>query len=187
MAPQQSKYVNPVKTPSNANGSNKWYEWSVINTNLVVDDSVATVESSGRVTGVASGTAILRFKYKITQMSGSCYVYVTEVPQGTYFIENRTYEKFMQVDNDEAPNYSASGAIMEQFSFDGGDYQKWTITALGDGYYKILSAKSGLALSVDPDNPLSKTAPFISFPISPLRPMFFCMSLAMCLAWMRLR
>lgn len=164
LAPEQSKYVYPEKMPSNASTSNNWYEWSVVNTDLIVDESIATVESSGRVTGVASGMVILRFRDKITQVIGSCYIYVTEVPQGTYFIENRTYEKFMQVDNDEAPDYSASGAIMEQFSFDGGDYQKWTITALGDGYYKILSAKSGLALSVDPDNPLSKTASIYQLP-----------------------
>jgi hypothetical protein len=43
---------------------------------------------------------------------------------------------------------TSSGAIMEQWEFDGGDYQKWILSYAGDGYYKIISAKSGLALSV---------------------------------------
>ena len=54
----------------------------------------------------------------------------------------------MQIDNDDAPNYSTSEASLELFSFDSGDYQKWNVEHVYDGYYKIVSAKSGLVVSV---------------------------------------
>ena len=54
----------------------------------------------------------------------------------------------MQVDNNDSPNYSTSGAKMELWEFDGGDYQKWNFTWISGEYYKITSDKSGLALSV---------------------------------------
>ena len=55
----------------------------------------------------------------------------------------------MQIDNDDAPNYNTSEAILELFSFDGGAYQRWNVEHIRDGYYKIISAKSGLVVSVD--------------------------------------
>lgn len=68
---------------------------------------------------------------------------------GTYFIKNREYGKYLQIDNDDASNdYITSGAIMEQWAYDGGLYQKWKLVSLENGYYQILSYKSGLALSV---------------------------------------
>lgn len=37
---------------------------------------------------------------------------------------------------------------MEQHKFEGAAYQKWRLTSLGNGYYKITSVESGLALAV---------------------------------------
>ena len=37
---------------------------------------------------------------------------------------------------------------MEQWAYDGEDYQKWEIKSLDNGYYKIISVQSGSALSV---------------------------------------
>ena len=37
---------------------------------------------------------------------------------------------------------------MEQWPYDWGDHQKWSLTLLSDGYYSITSVQSGLALSV---------------------------------------
>ena len=70
------------------------------------------------------------------------------VPEGTYFIKNKELNKYMQIDDGEAPTYSASGAFMELWGKDGNDYQKWKISSVGGGYYSIISVKSGLALSV---------------------------------------
>lgn len=49
----------------------------------------------------------------------------------------------------ECADYDESGSIMELWGFDGGDYQKWQLIHVGDGYYKILSVQSGLAVCVD--------------------------------------
>jgi hypothetical protein len=68
--------------------------------------------------------------------------------EGTYFFRNRQLQNYMQIDDDKAPNYNASKASLELFSFDGEDYQKWNVEHVRDGYYKIVSAKSGLVISV---------------------------------------
>ncbi len=154
LAPEQGRYYYPTKTPSNANSSTNWTVWSRGNTKI-------TVNQSGLVTGVTPGESSITFRDKITQISGTAKVYISEAAQGVYFIQNRTYERFAQIDNDKAPNYSASGAAIEQFPIDGGDYQKWNLTALGDGYYKILSVKSGLALSVKAGHETSKMGDII--------------------------
>ena len=50
--------------------------------------------------------------------------------------------------NDAANEYKTPGVIMEQWAYDGEDYQKWEIKSLDNGYYKIISVQSGSALSV---------------------------------------
>ncbi len=77
--------------------------------------------------------------------------YTIQLPfeEGIYFIRNKETEKYMQIDNDDEPNYNTNGSIMELWDFDVGDYQRWNVIHDSDGYYKILSVKSGLALSVE--------------------------------------
>ena len=76
-------------------------------------------------------------------------VYVKPIPDGTYYLRSQIYNRYLQVDNDDASNnYSTSGAIMEQWEFSHGDHQKWVIQWRGDGYYSIISSKSGKALTV---------------------------------------
>lgn len=58
----------------------------------------------------------------------------------------------MQIDDNDSPNYSTSGAIIELWDKDDGEYQQWQFTHLRDDYYKITSVKSGLALSVAAEN-----------------------------------
>ena len=70
------------------------------------------------------------------------------IDEGIYFFKNKEINKYMQIDNNDGPNYGTSGVGMEIWSFDGGDYQKWQLIHVGDGYYKILSVKSGMALCV---------------------------------------
>ena len=73
----------------------------------------------------------------------------TPIPEGIYFIRNRQYTgKYLQIDNDDGPNYTTDGQHMEIWGFDGGNYQKWYIKRRTDGYYEISSLQSGLYLSV---------------------------------------
>lgn len=69
------------------------------------------------------------------------------VDEGTYFFQNVQLGKYMQVNNNDKPNYSINGAIMELWDFDGEDYQKMNLTHVIDGYYKICPEASGLALT----------------------------------------
>ncbi len=49
----------------------------------------------------------------------------------------------------DVSNYSSDeGAIVHQWSYKGGNNQKWRIEDLGTGYYKIISVHSGLVLDV---------------------------------------
>lgn len=114
--------------------------------------SNVTVNSAGAVTGITpGGTATITATH---YHNGSGYqaqytVKVKPFPDGTYFVRNPASERYLQIDNnDSTNNYSTSGAAMEQWYYTGDPYQKWNITFRGDGYYSIISAQSGLALSV---------------------------------------
>lgn len=73
----------------------------------------------------------------------------TTISEGTYFIQNRKYQRFAQIDNDDSSNnYKTDGAVIEQFPLDGETYQRWLITPLGNGYYKIMAKYTNLYLTV---------------------------------------
>lgn len=68
---------------------------------------------------------------------------------GTYFIKNGNFNKYVQVDNDDSiNNYCSEGAIIELWNGDGYNYQKWILEYLHNGYYKIISSISNKVLSV---------------------------------------
>ena len=63
---------------------------------------------------------------------------------GNYLIQNRTYKRFAQVDNNDSDNnYSTEGAVIEQFPLEYSSQQIWRIFPLGTGYYKIECFRSG--------------------------------------------
>ena len=72
----------------------------------------------------------------------------TSISDGWFYIENADNGKYMQIDDGQAPSYSASGAFMELWGYNGQDQQRWRIVSLSNGYYHIISEKSGLFLSV---------------------------------------
>ena len=65
-----------------------------------------------------------------------------------WFIQNRHESLYMQVDDDDEPNYINDGGIAEIRSFNGVDYQKWIFTNAANEYYRTTSKISGYALSV---------------------------------------
>ncbi len=70
------------------------------------------------------------------------------VEEGVYFIQNKEVGYYMQIDDGDEPNYNTSGSIMELWNLDGEDYQRWNLIHVRDGYYKIISENSGLALCI---------------------------------------
>ena len=101
-------------------------QWKSSNTNI------ATVNSStGAVTGVSAGTVNIysnnySFGYKLI---------VTEVANETYYIENKETAKCIDIQN----QVMADGTQVHQWSFHGGNTQRWEIEHSGDGYYYIKS------------------------------------------------
>ena len=130
-------------TPTTAtwrNSSN--FTWSSSNT------AIATVSSSGSILGIGVGMATITVKHKATGTTTSFSVTVEPSYEGTYFIRNPKEGAYMQIDDQKTPNFSDESAIIELWKINGGNEQRWTITTVGNGYYKILSAISGKALSV---------------------------------------
>ena len=109
--------------------------------------SVVTITAKGKAKGIAEGNAVITAKvtYSSQSLTTTYNIGVIAVPSGKYFFENRTTEKYLQIDDGET---NTVGAVMEQWAFDGGDDQKWVVTSLNNGYYKIVSSETGYALSV---------------------------------------
>ena len=68
--------------------------------------------------------------------------------EGVFYIRNKQLQNFMQIDNDDAPDHSTDGSIIEMWYFDAGHHQKWNIIHIYDGYYRIQPFKADLALAV---------------------------------------
>ncbi len=94
------------------------------------------------------------------------FTYAVNVPvsSGDYFVMNKEAGKYMQLDDGDAPDFNNNGGIAEIHSFDGGDYQKWTFTHLGSGYYSIRSVVTGYALTVPPDKVTSDNVDLVLKP-----------------------
>ncbi len=115
--------------------------WDGSSTNL------ATIDTNGNVTVNGAG----RFRIHMTYAGAptSWYGNVTaRLADGVYFLQNRQTERYMQVDDDDAPNYTNNGGIMEIHPLDGESYQRWNLSYFGDGYYRITSSVSGYAVTV---------------------------------------
>lgn len=121
---------------------------------LIIDgeENITVNENTGAVTGVNAGTAVIK-GYR--NMADGTIAYVTIniciVPfeSGEYFIKNVEYSRYLQIDEATAGNnYQTSNADIEIGTYRGEDNKVWILTPLESKYYKIISAHSGLALSV---------------------------------------
>ena len=66
------------------------------------------------------------------------------LPNGTYRLLNRKSGKALEVQNGS----SANGALIDQWSYTGGNNQKWTLTDQGNGQYQLLGVASGKVADV---------------------------------------
>ena len=67
------------------------------------------------------------------------------VDNGVHFFQNKQVNGYVQIDDNAATN--AAGAALELQKFDGASDQKWRLTYLRNGYYKITSAESYKAIT----------------------------------------
>ena len=101
------------------------------------------------VTPGGSAAIIAEYFYNGSTYAVRCYAYVKPCLDGVYFVRCCAYDRYIQVDNRDASNdFSTSGAKIEQWAYHGTDFQKWTITYRGNGYYSIINLESGMALTV---------------------------------------
>ena len=133
LALEQNKTVTPTKSPSDANCSNNWINWSSSNT------SKFTVNDNGKVTGVSAGTATLTFRDKITRKYGTCTITVMPIANGTYYLKNRENSDYAKVKNATMSN----GNNVVQYDFGEGNEFRWIFTLnTSTGYFSIKSANS---------------------------------------------
>ncbi|MGM9681406.1 MAG: DNRLRE domain-containing protein [Eubacteriales bacterium] len=130
-------------------------KWATFSIPSVVKDMYAGIPNYGFALKYLSGTnssVILKSKE-----AGSTYcpylsiVYQLDeliVSNGTYILKNGLLNNYIQPDDSDSPNYSTNNAAIELHSFNGGTHQKWQITYLHNGYYRIICSKNNKALSV---------------------------------------
>ncbi len=135
--------------------------WSVVNGSVH-----ASISVDGVLEVISVGTASVKAAYVCSTgapVSTGKTVYIIPFPDGIYFLNNREKGGYIQPDNNAA-NYSVSGTHLEHHEFDGEDYQKWRLVSLNNGYYKILSVESGLALSVESGDEASMDVDLVQEP-----------------------
>ena len=119
--------------------------WSSSNT------SVIRVErGTGTITGLTAGTATLTGTKTIKKDTYTIQitVKVTEIPNGTYFMQNKRTEKYVDIENQTM----SDGTQIHQWSFHGGNTQKWVFQQTGDGYYTIRSANASTSYYLGVEN-----------------------------------
>ena len=63
---------------------------------------------------------------------------------GLYYLQNRNSQLYMAV----ASGSEIEGAAMVQNDFSGSNSQQWVLTGFGDGVYKLINQKSGMAATI---------------------------------------
>lgn len=76
------------------------------------------------------------------------YTVSLKVAEGTYFFKNKEVGKYMQIDDDDEPDYDTNGSIIELRDRTISRHVAWELKYVEDGYYSIVSGKSGMVLSV---------------------------------------
>jgi len=91
---------------------------------------------------------VVNGKVYMASFSGVVNVYgilgTNNLANGTYKIVNRNSGLALDVKGQATTN----GSVVQQFTYNGGNNQRWTVTGLGGGQYKIVGVQSGRALDV---------------------------------------
>lgn len=119
------------------------------------DPSVATVDTSGRVTAVDDGYTNIVVTHKPTGISQMIPITVGQmIPSGIYQIKNIESGSYIEV---EGPS-TAEGANIEQWSYRTATCAKWNISYYGSGYYYIKSLYSNKYMAVKDGSTLTGAA-----------------------------
>ena len=126
LEPGQEEQLTASVNPTNT--TNKTITWSSSNS------SVAKVSSSGKVTGVQAGSAIITAKCGTVSASCEVTVFNSEyIPDGFYYITNMANNEFAMT-TDEIPQHK-SNVRLEELDYRGG--QKWFVEYSGEGWCRL--------------------------------------------------
>ena len=128
-------------------GINGPISYSVTNTDNSTTDK-ATIDAMGRIRALKPGTIKIKITYPSSTLIWWLIVTIEESMEGLHFIKNRHYDRYAQVDDNDAPGYANNGGIMEIWPLSGENHQRWNLTHVGNGYYKIASQASGYVITV---------------------------------------
>ena len=107
------------------------------------DSHIATVSSTGLVTGVSQGQTYLTAYVDGVYITAT--IKVGAIEEGTYFIANRKSGLYMDL---EAADF-ADGTPIQQWEFHGEIQSRWIITMESTGYYSIRSALTNKYIGVE--------------------------------------
>ena len=144
---ETSKFAAAVYSTNMYHNGQNGYTWSITSGSQYASINATT----GVLTAVAPGSVTVKATYKSTTWYATYTFRIVPIPDGTYFFRNVEYDdKYMQINQNVSSD--TDGAHMEIFSFDSGADQRWKVTHIGSGYYKINSYVSGYALTAPSQN-----------------------------------
>ena len=132
-------------------GSNDGSTWTTLDT----QSNQAFVNRAHANTYNIGNTAAYRYyQIDITANNGGTTLAIAElslwsdtgrtIPDGTFRVINKKSRKALDVYN----NGTTDGTNVDQWSWNGGNNQKWTLTHLGNGQYQAMGVGSGKLLEV---------------------------------------
>lgn len=131
------------------------YSPTKINQTFAISEDSAYIEltSEGKVKGVKyslenSASLVLSTNALASDNTISLTVKVTAIPNSTYYIQNKKTKQYIDIDNS-----ADDGDSVKMDAFEYYDYQQWTFTHTGNGYYTICNTKQpDLYMRVDEDS-----------------------------------
>ncbi len=144
---ETSRFTAAVYSTNMYHNGQNGFTWSITSGSQYASIDATT----GVLTAVAPGSVTVKAAYKYTTWYETYTLQIVPIPDGTYFFRNVEFDnQYMQINQNVSPD--TDGAHMEIFAFDSGADQRWNVTHVGSGYYKIISYVSGYALTAPSEN-----------------------------------
>ncbi len=130
---------------------------------LSKNSSCVELTSEGKIKGVIysgeSGVTVSATAAALSSDNTFSFKFkVTAIPNSTYYIQNKETEQYIDI-GDSADE----GDSVKMDAFEYADYQKWTFTHAGDGYYTICNTKQlSFYMRVDEDSTEEGTSVVVS-------------------------
>ena len=128
-------------------GKNGPVTFGVANTDWTATDK-ATMTSYGKLTALKPGVVRVYATYEGALWRWYIDVTIHDSLEKTFYLKNQEDHTYLQIEEDDAPNYNSDQATIEAREFTSGEYQKWNVVHVSDRYYKIVSVKSGKVIAV---------------------------------------